>query len=102
MPSARAVFSATLTSLCILVLTFGVVLATHTTGYRNGTLGECCRQGYIYSRASNYIDHFWKNLGFTWWYNSVNTYRSNYVPTPTWWTVEWDHSMTSAGTACTS
>lgn len=98
----RAVLSATLISVFMLSFTVGVVLATHTNGYRNGTLGQCYQQGYIYSRASNYVDHFWKDFGFTWWYNSVNTYRSNFVPDPTWWTVEWDHSMTSAGAACTA
>lgn len=80
-----------------------VVLATHTSGYRSGNLGQCYGVGYIYSTASNYVDHFWKNFGYTWWYNAFNQYRSNYVSsTPTWWAVEWDHSHISSGAACTA
>ena len=97
----RQVLAAFLFTACLLSLTLGSVLATHTSGYRSGNLGQCYRQGYIYSKASNIVEHS-SSGSYVWWNNSTNTYRSNYVATPTWWAVDWDHSMTSAGATCTA
>ncbi|CAN5536983.1 hypothetical protein BH23CHL10_BH23CHL10_13710 [soil metagenome] len=90
-------------AIALVAATWSTALGYHnpSSSYKSGNLGQCYRQGYIYSKASNYVDHHWKDLGWTWWHNAVKTYRSNFVPTPTWWAVDWDHAHDYSGATCT-
>lgn len=59
------------------------------------------RDAIIQSRASVWVSHSWKNGGYEGFYNPHRTLKTSYTSyQSTWWAVEYDFEITSAGGAC--
>ena len=82
----------------LLTLTMAA-LATHTAGFRNGAV-NCYQQATLYSTASNFVEHSWKNGGYNIWWNATNQRREHSIPASTWWAIDYDHQILSGGAYC--
>ena len=90
-------------TLVLVAMMSAVVAGPALAGSRNGSV-SCggTRTVIIQSRASVNISHSWKSGGYQPFYNPYRTLKTSYTPyQSTWWVVDYDFEITSAGGSCT-